>query len=48
MPMLRTTASAPALNALAAEIKWDYPTDEATPRLLAVIAAKAARMAEKN
>jgi len=45
---IRLTRSVPALHALADEIEREYPTDEATPRLLCVIAVKAARLAGKN
>jgi len=42
---IRLTRSASALRALAAEIERRFPDDEATPRLLGLIAVKAARLA---
>ncbi|MDA1196210.1 MAG: hypothetical protein O2894_13655 [Planctomycetota bacterium] len=45
---IRLTRSVPALHALADEIERKFLTDEATPRLLAVIEVKTARMAGKN
>ena len=42
------TRSVSALNALADEIERAYPNDEATPRLLGVIAVKAAQLAGAN
>ena len=45
---IRLTRSVLALKALADEIEQQYPTDEATPRLLDVIAVKVARLATSN
>ena len=45
---IRLTRSVAALSALAAEITREFPTDEATPRLLAVIALKVKRLAGAN
>ena len=42
------THALPALNAIAEEIGRRFPADEATPRLLSVIAIKATRLAEAN
>jgi hypothetical protein len=41
---IRLTQSVPALHSLANEITAEYSEDEATPRLLGLIAAKAARL----
>ena len=45
---IRLTRSVLTLKALADEIEQQYPTDEATPRLLDVIAVKVARLATSN
>ena len=45
---IRHTRSVPMLHALADELRRDYPTDEATPRLFGVIVAKANRLAGAN
>lgn len=41
---IQDTNSVPALHALSRSIEDAYPTDEATPRLTAAIAAKVARL----
>lgn len=45
---VRLTRSVPALHALANEIERQFPCDEATPRLLAVIGVRAKRLAGAN
>lgn len=45
---IRLTRRVPALQALAREIALRFPDDEATPRLLGVIAVKANRIAGSN
>ncbi len=42
---IRATRSVPALHSLADEIEREFPSDEATPRLLAVIAVRVTRPA---
>lgn len=43
---IRLTRSVPVLHAMAVEIERRFPNDEATPRLIGVIAIKAARLVE--
>ena len=45
---IRLTRRVPALQALAHEIETRFPADEATPRLLSVIAGKATQIAASN
>jgi len=45
---IQDTHAVPALHTLSRFIEDAYPTDEATPRLAAVIATKVARLVEAN
>ena len=45
---IRLTHAVSALHSLAKEIEAEYPEDEATPRLMGLVAAKAARLAGAN
>jgi hypothetical protein len=45
---IRITRSVPALHARASEIERDYPTDEATPRLLALAVLRVKPIAGEN
>ena len=45
---IQRTHAVPALQAIAEEISRQFPTDEATPRLLGMIARKVKRLAGAN
>lgn len=45
---IQDTSTVPALHALSWSIANAYPTDEATPRLTAVIVTKVARLVAAN
>lgn len=45
---IQLTHAVPALQAIAAEVAREFPTDEATPRLLGMIALKVKRLVGEN